>query len=98
MKYDKDEILIKEALDKMNTPECDFKRAVKTKIVIKQRPLVMRRRFNISFITTIIVILSGTVIASTLPSISRLISIISPEMSQILQPIQEEDKGIRGEL
>ncbi|MEG1296850.1 MAG: hypothetical protein RSD02_10795, partial [Niameybacter sp.] len=62
------------------------------------RPLVMRRRFNISFITTIIVILSGTVIASTLPSISRLISIISPEMSQILQPIQEEDKGIRGEL
>ncbi|MHC1747927.1 MAG: hypothetical protein AB9856_05980 [Cellulosilyticaceae bacterium] len=93
MKYDKDEILIKEALDKMNTPKYDFKREVKTKIVTKQRPLVMRRKFNIGLIATIIVILSGTVIASTLPSINRLISIISPEMSQILQPIQEEDKG-----
>lgn len=92
MKYDKNEVLIKEVLNKINTPEYDFKRGVRTKILIKQRPIAMRSKCKIGLIVAIAVILSGTVMASTLPSINRLISILSPEMGQILQPIQEEDQ------
>lgn len=91
MRCDENEVLIKEALDSIKTPEFDFKREVKEKIVIKERPLEIRR-ISIALITSIIVILSGTVIASNLSSINRLISIISPGMGEIIQPIQDSNK------
>ena len=89
MKYDENERIVKEALNTINTPLYDFKKEVKEKIIAKQRPILIRRRLNIGLVAIIIVILSGTVLASTLPSINKLFSIISPEMGKLLQPVGE---------
>lgn len=101
MKYDENERIVKEALNTINTPLYDFKKEVKEKIIAKQRPILIRRRLNIGLVAIIIVILSGTVLASTLPSINKLFSIISPEMGKLLQPVGEyikiEEEKERGD-
>lgn len=97
MKYDTDEMLIKEALNKINTPEYDFEREVLAKTRVKQLSVVARRKFNRGLIATVVIILSGTVVASTLPGMDRLLSIIGPELGKLLQPIQTEQKEQREE-
>lgn len=93
MRYDENEKIIKDALGTMVTPHYDLKKEVRNKITTKQQPRITREKRNIGLIATVIVILSATVLASTLPSISRLISIISPEMAVLLQPIDEKPKA-----
>lgn len=93
MRYDENEKIIKDALGTIVTPHYDFKKEVRNKIITKQQPRITRKKRNIGLIATVIVILSVTVLASTIPSISRLVSIISPEMAVFLQPIHEKSKA-----
>ncbi|MGL4344014.1 MAG: hypothetical protein ACRCTE_02375 [Cellulosilyticaceae bacterium] len=97
MRYEEDEVCIREALGQIHTPEYDFKRAVREKTMMKERPLITKRKLNVALIAAIIVILSGTVIARTLPHLHRLRASISPEMGAILQPIEVEDEASRSE-
>lgn len=92
MRYDENEKIIKDALGTIVTPHYDIKKEVRNKIITKQQPRIIRKKLNIGLIATVIVILSATVLASTLPSISRLLSIISPEMAVLLQSIDEKPK------
>ena len=93
MRYDENEKIIKDALDTIVTPHYDIKKEVRNKIITKQQPRVVRKKLNIGLIAIVIVILSTTVLASALPSVSRLLSIISPEMGVLLQSIDEKPEA-----
>lgn len=94
MKYDENEKLIKETLSTITTPQYDFSEKVREQLNCKLGYRVSRKKINIGLVTAIITILSVTVLASTLPSFNKLLSMISPEMALILQPIEEKEEGV----
>lgn len=93
MSHDENEKIIKNALDTITTPKCDFRAEVRNQIKDKPHFRLIKKRTNIILVATMITVLSATVLASTIPSFNRLLARISPELALILQPIEGENKG-----
>ncbi|WP_026895829.1 DUF4179 domain-containing protein [Clostridiisalibacter paucivorans] len=99
MKFDHDEEIIKDRLNNIQTPEYDIVSEVHKKL--KQNDFVSKKKIiRIAMVTCICLMLSVGVLAATIPSFNNIISIVSPEIADILQPIgkSSEDNGIKMEV
>lgn len=93
MRYDENEKIIMHVLNTIRTPEYDFRDQVRNKMIDKPQFRLSKKKINGILVAAAMLILSATVLASTIPSFNRLLSIISPEMALILQPIDESNKN-----
>lgn len=100
MKYDSDEILIKKALDTVHTPEYNIKAEVEDKIQNRRPQIYLKRKKSLILVVSLIFILSIGVAAATMPSFNNLVSLVSPDIALLLQPIGviSEDNGIKMEV
>jgi hypothetical protein len=100
MKYDSNEIIIKNALNTIQTPEYDIISEVEKEIEKQKSPRGFKRVIPITLIVCLCFMLSVGVMAATIPSFNDLLSVISPDIALMLQPIEVscEDNGIRMEV
>lgn len=98
MNYDDDEIMIKKALDTIRTPEYDIAAEVEKKI--NKTPITFKRIITISAAACLCMALTVCVAAATIPSVNRLLAVVSPEIASMLQPLEmsSEDNGIKMEV
>ena len=100
MKYDSDEIIIKNALNTIQTPEYDIISEVEKKFTKKKFPKLFKRTIPAALAICLCLMLSVGAMAATIPSFSNLLSIVSSEFALLLQPIEVscEDNGIKMEV
>lgn len=100
MKYDYDEMIIKNAMSTIQTPEYDIISVVEKEIP-KSKPLWdFKRAVPAVLAICLCLMLSIGAMATTIPSFNNLLSIISPDFALLLQPIEIacEDNGIKMEV
>ena len=97
MKYDRDEIRIKNAFDTIQTPEYDIFSAVGKKM--EKSPVVYKKALTALIAGCLCMAFAIGVAAATIPSFHKLLSMIGPDMASILQPLEisSEDNGIKME-
>ncbi len=100
MKYDSDEKLIKKALSTIHTPEYNIKAEVEDKIKSQRPKIYLKKTKTVVLAVSLIFILSIGVVAATIPSFNNLLSMVSPDIGLLLQPIGviSEDNGIKVEV
>ena len=100
MKYDCDEKIIKTALDTIHTPKYDINFEIEKKIKKKSSRIYLSKPRLVILSISLFIILSAGVAADTMDSFNNLISLVSPEIALLLQPIGaiSEDNGIRVEV
>lgn len=100
MNYDSDEKIIKHALNTIQTPEYDIMLEVEKKIKKPKYPIGFKRVVSIPLVVCLCIMLVSTVMAGTIPSFNRLLSIVSPHIALLLQPmeISSEDNEIKMEV
>lgn len=100
MKYDCDEIIIKTALDTIETPKYDMNSEVEKNIKNKSARKYLNQSKLVIVSLSLFLILSVGVAAATMNSFNRLISMVSPEIALLLQPIGviSEEDGIKVEV
>lgn len=99
MKIDKDEEIIRNALNKIYTKESNIKYSVNRKL--KDRKKVINfKRLAIELSLLLSLFISVPVVASTFPSFEALLKSIDGRFENLLQPIQliSEDSGIKMEV
>ncbi|WP_132994987.1 DUF4179 domain-containing protein [Sporanaerobacter acetigenes] len=99
MKFDHDETIIKNALDTIETPEYDIVSNVERKIRKQKTPMKFKRSVSVAIVCICLMVSVG-VMAVTIPSFNKLLSIVSPDIALMLQPIEAscEDNGIKMEV
>lgn len=99
MKFDNHEIIIKNAINTINTPEYDIASNVERKINKQKSPMKLKKAVSVAIVCICLVVSVG-VMAVTIPSFNNLLSIISPDIALMLQPIEAscEDNGIKMEV
>ncbi|WHH58665.1 DUF4179 domain-containing protein [Petroclostridium sp. X23] len=100
MKYDSNERIIKNALDTIRTPEYDITAEVEKKIKSLKYPFNFKKVISIALGACLCLILSISVMAQTTSGFNKLLSIISPDIALMLEPIESisEDNGIKMEV
>ncbi len=100
MKYDSDEMIINKALNTIHTPEYNIDFKVKEEIKNKKSYVYLKKTRPIVLAVSLCLILTIGVAAATIPSINNLLSIVSPDIALLLQPIGiiSEDNGIKMEV
>ena len=95
MNFDKDELLIKDAFNSIETPEYKIDINIKKET---SRYKGTRRCIVLAIVLTMFI--SVGVMGATIPSFNRLISKVQDEIGNYLYPIQltSEDKGIKTEV
>ncbi|MDQ0231397.1 DUF4179 domain-containing protein [Metabacillus malikii] len=92
---------IKHELKKIDIPpELHFRAAQGAKQASSERPKRVQKRAIISLIASVLFVFSATVTGAISPSFNNLIATISPELADLLQPIQKTsiDNGIKMEV
>lgn len=97
---DSDEIIIKNAMSTIKTPEYDIISEVEKKIQRKKFPWGFTRAIPALMAICLCLVLSVRAMAATIPSFNNLLSIVSPDFVLLLQPIEGvcEDNGIKMEV
>ncbi len=100
MKYDYDEMIIKNALNSIYTPEYDIISEVEKEIQKKKSTGNFKRYVSVGLVVCLCLMLSIGAMAATIPSFKNLLSIVSPDFALLLQPIEIacEDNGIKMEV
>jgi hypothetical protein len=100
MKYDSDEIIIKNALSSIHTPEYDIISEVEKEIQKEKIPRGFKSVVPAALAMCLCLVLSVGAMAATIPSFNNLLSIISPDFALLLQPLEItcEDNGIKMEV
>ncbi len=100
MNYDSDEIIIKNSLNSIQTPEYDIMLAVENKITKPKPTIVFKKAVAISLVVCLCLMLSVGVMAATIPGFNNLLSIVSLDIALLLQPVGtiSEDNGIKMEV
>ncbi len=100
MKYDSDETIIKNALNTIQTPEYDIFSKVEKEIKRKKFSKGYKRSIPAVLAVCVCIMLSIGVIAAAVPSFNNLLSIVSPDIGLLLQPIEAacEYNGIKMEV
>lgn len=99
MKFDHDEIIIKKALNTVKTPEYDIVSNVERKIKKQKSPMSYKKVASVAIVCICLMVSVG-VMAGTIPSFNNILSIISPDIALLIQPIEVscEDNGIKMEV
>ncbi|MEH6942262.1 DUF4179 domain-containing protein [Bacillus sp. JJ722] len=100
MKMDRDERIIKKALNTVHTPEYNINRAVQNEIQRPRRSIYFKRIIPITSVIVVMLVFSVGVSAAYIPSFNNLLSIVSPKVALMLQPIEKssENAGIKMEV
>lgn len=100
MNYDSDEIIIKNALNTIHTPEYDIALEIEKKIKNRKLPMSFKKAMPAALAICLCLVLSVGVAAATIPSFNNLLSFINPDIALMLQPIGiiSEDNGIKMEV
>ncbi|KNF09061.1 hypothetical protein CLPU_4c01070 [Gottschalkia purinilytica] len=100
MNYDSDEIIIKNALNTIQTPKCDISLEIEKKIKKQKSTKGFKRAVSIGLTACLCLMLSVGVMAATIPSFRNLVFTISPDIELMFQPIEvsSEDNGIKMEV
>jgi hypothetical protein len=100
MKYDFDEMIIKNAISTIQTPEYDIISEVEKEIQKKKSPWHFKRAVPAALVICLCLMLSIGAMAATIPSFNNLLSMVSPDIALLLQPIEIacEDNGIKMEV
>lgn len=100
MKYNYDEIIIKNALNTIQTPEYEIFTEVQKEIKKKKFFKADKRPIPALLAVCVWILLSVGVVAANVPSFNNLLSIVSPDIALLLQPIEAscEDNGIKMEV
>ncbi|WP_042349252.1 hypothetical protein [Bacillus massiliigorillae] len=100
MNMDQDELIIKKALNTVHTPEYNMNHAVLRELQRPKRSLYIKRVIPITSIIIVMLVCSVGVSAAYFPSFNQLLSIVSPKMALMLQPIEQssEDVGMKMEV
>lgn len=92
---------IKKTID-TNLTNIKISYELKNKIIdsSEKKRIIRKKPFTIGIVASLCVLLSVTVMAATIPNFDKLISIVSPQIAQNLQPIKiaSEDNGIKMEV
>ncbi|AFS78225.1 hypothetical protein Curi_c12140 [Gottschalkia acidurici 9a] len=100
MKKDFDEKIIKSALDNIRTPEYDIFSKVEKEIKNKESNISFKKAISVGVAICLCLTLSVGVMAATIPSFNKLLSVVSLEIASILQRVEvsSEDNGIKMEV
>lgn len=100
MNNDYDELIIKKALNTINTPEYDIGLEVEKKIKSHKYPMSSKKSISVALAVCLCLMLSVGVMAATIPSFRNLLSIVTPDIALMLQPVEisSEDNGIKMEV
>lgn len=100
MNNDYDELIIKKALNTINTPEYDIGLEVEKKIKSHKYPMSSKKSMSVALAVCLCLMLSVGVMAATIPSFRNLLSIVTPDIALMLQPVEisSEDNGIKMEV
>ena len=100
MKKDFDEKIIKIALDNIRTPEYDIFSKVEKEIKNKKSNISFKKAVSVGVAICLCLTLSVGVMAATIPSFNKFLSVVSPEIASILQRVEvsSEDNGIKMEV
>ena len=100
MKYDSDEIIIKNALNTIETPEYDMISEVEKEIQKNKFPWHFKRAVPAALAICLCLMLSVGAMAATIPSFNNLLSMLVLIIALLLQPIEIacEDNGIKMEV
>ncbi|WP_053956430.1 DUF4179 domain-containing protein [Inediibacterium massiliense] len=98
MNYDSDEKIIKDALSTIHTPKYNMAMEVEKKINNPKTYINFKRA--IPLVVCLCLIFSVGVMAETIPSFQKLLSIVSTDIGLLLQPVKKisEDQGIKMEV
>ncbi|MBU5675117.1 DUF4179 domain-containing protein [Alkaliphilus sp. MSJ-5] len=100
MNNDYDELIIKKALNTINTPEYDIGLEVEKKIKSHKYPMSLKKSISVALAVCLCLMLSVGVMAATIPGFRNLLSIVTPDIALMLQPVEisSEDDGIKMEV
>lgn len=100
MNNDYDELIIKKALNTINTPEYDIGLEVEKKIKSHKYSMSLKKSISVALAVCLCLMLSVGVMAATIPSFGNLLSIVTPDIALMLQPVEisSEDDGIKMEV
>ncbi len=100
MKYDSDEIIIKNAMSTIKTPEYDMISEVEKEIKKNKFRGGFKKAVPAVMAICLCLMLSVGAMAATIPSFNNLLSVVSPDFALLLQPIEIacEDNGIKMEV
>jgi len=100
MKYDYDEMIIKNAMSTIKTPEYNIISEVEKEIQKAKSPWGFKKTIPAVMAICLCLMISVGAMAATIPSVNNLLSKVSPNFALLLQPIEAvcEDNGIRMEV
>ncbi|QUH18615.1 DUF4179 domain-containing protein [Alkaliphilus sp. B6464] len=100
MNCDSEEIIIKKALNTIQTPKYDIGLEVEKKIKSHKYPMSFKKSISVALAVCLCFMLSVGVMAANIPSFRNLLSIVTPDIALMLQPVEisSEDNRIKMEV